>query len=79
MMCNAWEAADLGSWNSAHSSLQATAQRRGGGHREAGTEWGEVVQRESGRPTVEAGGRLRAGMMPVTALEPLLRLRPGEK
>jgi hypothetical protein len=28
-------AVDLGSWNSTPSSLQATGQHRGGGHREA--------------------------------------------
>jgi hypothetical protein len=44
---------DLGSRNSAHSSLQAMSQRRGGSHREAGGgEWGEVVQREAGRPAM---------------------------
>jgi hypothetical protein len=48
---------DLGSRNSTHSSLQAMSQRRGGSQREAGGggEWGEVVQREAGRPAIEAG------------------------
>jgi hypothetical protein len=48
-------AVDLSSRNSAHSSLQAMSQRKGGSHREAGAKWGEVVQREAGRPAMVAG------------------------
>jgi hypothetical protein len=33
-------AADMGSWNSAHSSLQTTVQCRGGGHKQAGGRMG---------------------------------------
>jgi hypothetical protein len=48
-------AVDLGSWNSTPSSLQATAQHRGGSHREAADRMGGSGAEGARWPAVEVG------------------------